>query len=527
MNVRGAAALAAAISMVATSPAAAEDAHVAEIKNKVEANDGIFSFDYGSPASPALSLAGLTADKTTTSSTFKPFIISLPALFNGAAGQSAAADIAPAWLFGNPQKQTIDAYREDGWLRFMDRLHVGLAGTNGDSGGGDPKKQKPSRLALGFSTALLNSSDPLMLKALKPGAQAYEYEACLAKIPYRDQRGAAVQALAGPLLRYSNLQQSVDFDVEAGKPPKPQDLRDLQALFGPPPPAAPPEVDRRAVEALAYLRQIAKDANNEAEVAFYDQRLNALTAAPPAPTGSVPTVTADQFKDYRAKLKKLVADTQSAHDEVATAISTDLGVVEAAKGCAQHVSQIAMYRTQLNVGAGLLWKGDPGRMRDFDRSGGALWIGFRQPVSVLFGDKAGADGKGPLRYLMFGASARRAWDETLETGDETTAEFQANTWDVWTGLEHLTPRNQLAFQYGWLDANARSAANAAFSRSGTRWLISEKRQLFSDKSGVWVGLTYGEAEGNSVKLKDEKLLFSVTFGPPKAPNLFGQGSSKD
>jgi len=35
-------------------------------------------------------------------------------------------------------------------------------------------------------------------------------------------------------------------------------------------------------------------------------------------------------------------------------------------------------------------------------------------ANVLFGDKAGSDGKGPLKYFMVGFSARLGWNEMVD-----------------------------------------------------------------------------------------------------------------
>lgn len=516
--------LIAAAVLTTALPAQAQDGPMTATfdKNPPE-NEGIFGFDYGPPGSAALNLAGLSPEKTTVASSFKPFIISLPGLASGADGEAAALDLAPAFLFGQGERQTLDQYRTNDALRFYDRLRFSAAATNGVFAAGDPKKQKPSKMAIGLTASLLDRSDPLMLRVPSVAGQPgpYAYEACIDKIVHRPVRTAALFALNSPLLEYQRLRGR----LEAGQPPlTAAELSTLEALV----PAAaaepkpPPEIDRRAVAATEYLRELARtqnwDAALQADLLRVTKRV--VDAGMPAP-GPAPG-SAEAQQRYRDGLDKLITAAEAANDKTAVAVSTDLGIMEAATGCAQHVSKLAMYRTQLNVGGGLLWRGEPGKLQDMDRTGGTVWLGFRQPLAVLFGEKAGADGKGPLRYVMLGASVRRAWDEVLATGDATVPEVRADTWDYWAGVEWLHPRNQLAFQYGWLDAKVRDPAQAAFSRSGNRWLISEKFLLTSAQSGVWIGLSYGEVQGNSIKLKDETFLFTVTVGPPKAPNLFKQ-----
>src|ERR1700679_1140723 len=60
----------------------------------------VFSFYYSVPTSPALTLAGLSADKTATSTPAKPFVLSSPTVTGGGTGTAYAADAAPAGVAG-------------------------------------------------------------------------------------------------------------------------------------------------------------------------------------------------------------------------------------------------------------------------------------------------------------------------------------------------------------------------------------------------------------------------------------------
>src|SRR4051794_7789609 len=77
------------------------------------AQTSVFSFDYGPPASPALTLMGLSPDKISLSTTLKPFVLSLPSLFDGSGNQVAGIDLAPLSLFRRPANQTFGIYQRN------------------------------------------------------------------------------------------------------------------------------------------------------------------------------------------------------------------------------------------------------------------------------------------------------------------------------------------------------------------------------------------------------------------------------
>src|SRR5271168_2811256 len=70
------------------------DTKVVNLINDAAANTASFEFDYGVPSSPALSLAGLSTTKVTTSTSLQSLLLSLPAAIgSGAPNQSVALDI--------------------------------------------------------------------------------------------------------------------------------------------------------------------------------------------------------------------------------------------------------------------------------------------------------------------------------------------------------------------------------------------------------------------------------------------------
>ncbi|UAL10219.1 hypothetical protein [Caulobacter segnis] len=512
--------LAAAVS-IAGNAIAQDGPQEATLKKRDPANEGIFGFDYGAPTSPALSLAGLSPDKTTVSTSFKPFIISLPSLGDGAAGESAGLDVSMAWLFGGPKRNTLGDYRKlDPISQVLWRGHLGWGGTNGDDAGGDAKKAKASRMALSYSTSLLRLSDPLLQKT---AAGDWLFDSCVQGISEWGLHDATVNAFAERDYRLDGLRNRLG----SGAPLSAGDRAQLVALFGTPTSADPPlptlpAPDKQEIEALSYLKALAEKRGNATRVAEYETLIAEAQNLPAkgAPNAE-PAFDGAERAYYIKALKALLAKQYKAADKVSDSYAERLGITEKINGCKKAVSKQAIYQPQINVGLATLWTGNNGDMEDFDPAGRAVWIGARYPLARVIGKKPGDEEAGLLRYLMVGVSGRFGWNETLETGDDTTPKFRADSSSVWVGIEHVTQKTQLAAQYGWMDVDARDPAQAAFSRDGERWLVSAKRRISSKENGIWAALSYGKASGTSDLFDDKAFTFSVIFGPPDAPNLFG------
>lgn len=511
---------------VAGSALAQDGPQEATLRKREPANDGIFGFDYGAPTSPALNLAGLSPDKTTVSTSFKPLIISLPSLGDGAAGESAGLDVSMAWLFGGPKRNTLGEYRAlDPVSQVLWRGHLGWGGTNGDDGGGDAKKAKASRMALSYSTSLLRISDPLLQKT---ATGDWLYDSCVQGIAEWSLHAAMSDAYAERDYRLDGLLGR----LESGAKLSDGDRAQLKALFGDPADTDPPlpdlpTPDKQEIEALSYLKALAEKRGNAARVLEYETRLAEAQNLPPKGAPNVEDPFTGKARDYYIKaINALVEKQYKGVDKVADSYSDRLGITEKINGCKKAVSKQAIYQPQINVGLATLWTGNNGDMEDFDPAGRAVWIGARYPLARVIGKKPGEEEAGLLRYLMVGVSGRFGWNETLETGDDTTPKFRADSSSVWVGIEHVTQKTQLAAQYGWMDVDARDPARAAFSRDGERWLVSAKRRISSKENGIWAALSYGKASGTSDLFNDKAFTFSVIFGPPDAPNLFGT-KSKD
>ncbi len=499
---------------------AADKPTVATIKKVAAAHDGIFGFDYGAPSSPALSIAGLSADKTTVSSSLKPFVLTLPTLVDGADSQTAAIDLIPISLFPRGGRATIEDYQANGWLyRAVNRLHVGFAGTNGAYADGKAAKQKPSRLALSASLSLLDSSDPLLMRDRKTGN--YAFDQCLLSIP--DERLPIAMSTA--FSRYKDEAIFLQSDVFNDKVTE-EELKSLRRDFGTPTAIALAPIkapDARTVEALTYLMNRAEAAGDSAGRDLYRGKLReALGADAPSVQGPSQKLAPGDKAYYLKKLDAEIAKRDKAFENASKLFATDLGYLDAAKTCGKSVSQIAMYRTQVNVGVAKLWRGAPGRLKKFHGGGEALWVGLRAPLIRNFSTDPAKAAKGPISALMVGGSIRYGQHEYLETKDDTTPLFRANHWDFWAGLDYLSDTLQVGAQVGWTKAIANDQTLDRFSNKGMRWLGSTKVRLSSAEQGIWLGASYGHANGNTDNLKDKTFLLTVIFGPPDGPNLFGE-----
>jgi hypothetical protein len=240
-----------------------------------------------------------------------------------------------------------------------------------------------------------------------------------------------------------------------------------------------------------------------------------------------------ELRGYDERITAYRADAEKHNDADSAKASAALGILPAAQKCGKEASQRALYGTALDLGAGVLWKGKPGKLEEFEPGGTVAWVGYRQPLSVVFA------GSGIMKNLMIGGSGRFSWDEFVTTGDKATPEIQARVVNAWVGLEYLYlpdpnrpkqsgsdwPGMRAAMQYGYQDVEAESASQDKFSRSGTRWLASGSLRL-SEDDGIWLGVSYGNAAGTTSTLDDQTFLVTLDFAPPSFSGLFGETPSK-
>jgi hypothetical protein len=437
------------------------------IKNDA-AEDGVFSFDWGVPSSPALKLLGQSEDKITVVNGLKPFILQLPRLLGGDnGGQSLGLDVSPAWLLGDRSTRTFNAYTNprNRLYRIALRTHVGAALYEGVADD-DPTKAKPSRVTLGFSTSLLDSSDPLM--ALASGQDA-------------NDRSVAVGWRAC--------------------------------------------IERNADAVADFFRTVKfqddpKKARLETELNGFDRRLGELRAKAQAGTATEPERV--ELAGLNARAAQIGGELDTIQERGSAEFKAQYQKSAAFKAmalCPKEANVVAQYGASLNVGAGALWDGTPGKLKGFSSSGVVGWVSFRHPLAASF--ELNETGVEPASYWMVGFSARASVDELVATGIKATPQVKANVFDGWVGLERLTAASRLGLQLGYQirDTNGRLAD---FDRKRWRYFASYSQRLGGEKSGMWLQLGYGHVRTNDNK--DEALTVSLIFAPPAAANLFGTKS---
>jgi hypothetical protein len=446
----------------------------------------LFSFNYGIPASPSLALAGLADANITPSTSLKPFILSLPGLFGaGGDGQSTvAAEISPAWALGEDRSISTRDYREDGWWQRVGlRTHIGITLYKGQSAGSDPTQQKDSRVALAFSTSLADASDPL---AVSPGTNLNAWDNCKQQNADKLTNANFSNDQRKVLVAY----QTVDADATpfSGEQPvyDPQHLKHLE-------------------ETLTTVAHI--DVAGRERVS--DQKQRYLL----------------DKKDYDNFIAGIVDQLKP----------LDQATADALEDCRKHASDAAQQGADLQVGAGIVWSGDPGAWANFGDPNAAFWTSGRYPLDDLFnsqrkptdcGDNDPRSGAALIfSCWMVGGSGRYSAGEMVSTGDSTTPEFKANVLEGWLGLERIDSKSKFGGYFGYLQQHATDSAQDQFSKGGTRWLVSAAYNLGDIgvsffPQGTWIEGSYGSANGSVTTLDDKVAMLTVSFGPPKIGSGF-------
>jgi hypothetical protein len=493
---------------------AAAKSEVISIINEKAQNAKLFSFDYTFPSSPALTLAGISPDKTTTSTSLKPFVLALPGLIDSGSGQSSAAlDMSVAWLLGTPGRLQPKAYQaEDNYLgRLEYRTRLGVAFYRGDDGGGDASKAKPSRAAIGLSMSLLDTSDPAMatldpLRSIATeGLDAGVWYSCLAKpgggmAPYvadeGNKRAIAEQAQA-QITRYL-----VRIGGSNGSRDAP--LGDLNASTGSITPLSDAE--------RADVQSMENDITRNSDVRLSEQK-------------SKPFTRGRLVDEYNALQTYITTDSPQK-------IKADQQTATFIEGCQKKASTAAQHNASLQIGGGAVWSGDPGKWANFKNPNAAVWVAGRFPLELTApkANECGDDDQqgdeqesvtSPLFMCwLIGGSGRYSAGEMVQTGNKTTPQFKANVAEGWIGLERMDANTKLAGYYGYLDQSAAHTADKAFSKHGGRWLVSAAYSLSFLQEGLWIQGSYGAAQGSVTTLDDKVAMLSLSFGPPSIGSAF-------
>jgi len=513
-----------------------------------------FDFDYGAPTSPALTLAGLSPDKSTTSSSLKPFVLSLPYFAGGpASGQAIAFDLAPAQFYWANLPYT-DYVGSDLLTREAARSRIEAMAYRGISNS-DPTKAAPSKIAIGYSVSLLDDSDVFF--ARPPGSKAFSWDQCTTKAmtQYRplseaigslsDAKIAWISADLGYFLDLTHRLAAAKSDAERaniitsdelGKTTGVQlasllsEIAVLKAAdAGKPAPDAAP-ADKAVNDTLNDLASAQEASANlddatrqKVQAALAEARSAVQTRqAAATPDAESPAQVEAQLSMANQKLLETAQTAAQAKESSdSKALSSQVGYTAAIQTCADQANGWARFSQDLNVGFGSLWNGANGEFSKFSAPGEAVWIGYRYPLLILSNPgQPNLDDPSKATAWLVGGSARFAWNEAISTGVKATPNFMANTTDVWAGLQMLSPNTTLALQVGWFKADAREASLSKFTQSGDRWLVSAGQRIGGSSSGTWLGVSYGNASGTTTVRDDRTFLVTFAFSPPKSPEVF-------
>jgi hypothetical protein len=482
-------------------------------------NKDIFTFDYGIPTSPALTLIGASTDKSSPSTSLKPFVFSLPAEWGGPSdSQAFSTDLSVMWLMqelGSASKETYAEYVGSGyWNQLAYRTRLEGALMLGTDGGGDPTKAKPSRIAFGFSSSLLSSSDPGSTLAadgrpvwggcvhdfLYSDATYKQYEAQYDADPATVDENKFIHETTVMLTAW-DAQHTV---------PAPLTAEQLQAKI------------ERGYSDLAVCMQAGEPC------AKYD-------------TGGLRSaIAAKDFEGVHSQLISLEATIKAAADKSSVTLVNNLGIPAKLDACMTKANAVARNSPDLDIGAGIVWSGMPGQVEDFQDPSGAIWIAGHIPIG-LFNSNVDTIADADAPSLMLGGSLRAAWSEMVATGDTTTPSIKANTLNAWVGLERYTSSTRFAAQAGYNDVRAVGSGLSSFSKSGFRWqlsasikagnlvsgilngdILSVTGSTGAPQNGIWVNATYGSASGTTTTLDDKVFLVSFSYSPSSCYNLFGE-----
>lgn len=552
--------LAALASQASAAPATAPPEAKPIVLYEVKQQKSLFTFDYGPPTSPALSLTGQSPDKTTTSTSLGKFALTIPSLYGEDGDKAIAFDVAPASLFEHPSRATYKAYMNGGRAyRLGYRTRLGVAAMNGKDGDGDASKAVRSRLALGLSSSLLDSADPLRTGWSRATNNTF-LDRCLADylpVAYQIQQKYA-SAPAEALQISKELERAVDARdklIDGASPEvawtiwkqaRPEEAETPAAAPAPQPAKVQP-VDQHMAELKTVFDRLDKDPGASADQKAFNRLAMSVLAdianrdrppAPAAPATAPAAPTASNapagltrealLEDLSARIVDLTAQLKKPAEANDKELNTRLkaaGVTAAASRCSDGAARLARFSPDLDIGFGAIARGDPGRLDGLDKAGGAVWLGYKMPLGqVLFRtpkpDAEAAD-QVPLDAWMVVISGRYAWNDWRTTGDKAVTEFPADVTEAWVGLERLTEATRWAVQYGWSDVSSRNLAGKPFEQSGERYMVSGQFRVGDESSPIWLGLSYGNAYGSNAKLHDNTALVTLSVSPPKPPDLTG------
>lgn len=478
-------------------------------------NAGVFVFSSKIPESPALALAGLDASKVTRVSEVRKFALSLPSSFDSDTRQALALDLSPSEIFfpEDENHRTLEGYVKKGAAyRLVRRTKLSFV-VQGGKKDDDQDKAIKSMMAIGATTSLLDSSDPRYAIG-SPSGEART--ACISQMnpivseylnkSVYDQRATnIVREVNGISLRLVALNDR----PTNGQPPADisKEVEDLVAQT------------IRARKSMETFRKV-RAAEKETEPGI----------VVPAELKAAPT-TFDSG-NIQGSLKGLFAELEEMQEITASSayVMTDAppkDLVLAMKNCQAAIAHSLEMGAGLDVGAAMIWRGDPGGLGDFEDGAQALWLSARMGLwdsCAKAKDEAGnkvldCDPAAAPRYIIAGLSGRASFDETVSTGDDDLKESTADTWQAWAGLEYFSDKWRAAARYGYQDTDFNEPLAQSFSKSGELWQVDGDIRLTET---LWVGLSYGKAAGTVDALDGEVFKLTLKFSEPKKLNVFAR-----
>jgi hypothetical protein len=236
-----------------------------------------------------------------------------------------------------------------------------------------------------------------------------------------------------------------------------------------------------------------------------------------------------------SRLAYVIANREAMHNEVdgqvtsakkefnqsiGPAIFMSRGLTKKLDNCKRATATIAAASSDVTIGVGYVEAGDPGKLKGLHSGGVAGWAAFRLPIPFLSDVKTRsiADlAAGKANYTLLAGSLTYTSHASLTTGNATTPIMKANSLGVWGGLEAATSNFREGFQIGYTRSRSLDPVNAQFNTNGMRWQVSGAVLIGST---LWLGGTYGTANGNTAKLDDKTFLFTIGFSnPPSLPSF--------
>jgi len=372
-------------------------------------NDEVLEFSFGNPSSPALALAGLKTDDVTQVNQLRDFVITLPALSSGE--ESVAIDINP-FLILNPIADVnalFNRYEKNKFQTLLDKVQINTVIRNGVEDQDDPEKSTKSLIALGFSSSILDSRNPLF--------NAFE-------------NNKTCESYIDTAKLYLNTKQIIVTPIDF-------------------------------VESFAELDLPKSEWTMS--IAAYNSKLNQYVESLP---GNIKyeTSSATTEQDLRVKYKTIKKEVAKEVKKLNSELDgTPSKLSKIYNECNDAIKRDLASKPNLDIGGAVLWRSKNSEFGDFNKSGIATWVSGKKQFNV----KSSNDW-----YVAIGASGRFSFSEEIATGDETSPFGKADTIQGWTGLEVNKEKWRLAARGGYVKKSFNDSLLNEFSTDGERWLVS-------------------------------------------------------